>query len=246
MNIKKSDNKTARLFRAITLHGFWKLRWYHTALLWLMLAAYAWGASPYFMVYVVGMPEPGTSPRYVGTVRVEGELQRTKTGWKPPKYFIKTDKGEVEFHCGYLPSRTECWLSFMLGVKPKSDDVYVIGYNNYWGLDYIKFPQWLSKINDYGAAGNITVGRFSDLRRHRGDAWSLGFGLFIYFLLVWYAYKSSAVDGKDSVLVLGFWRVQKNPTSKPISPLSNSAVGTESLAPTSTLDTNPVKPIQPK
>jgi hypothetical protein len=181
-----------RIFSAVLLHGLWKLRWYQTVfILWPMLIVAAWGASPYFMVYVVGMPEPGTAPRYVGTVRFEGELQRTKTGWIPPKYFIQTSNGEVEFHCRYLPKKGECWFTPVLGAKPKPDDVYEIGYDPYWGIDFIKYPQRLSVMNDYGESKNISRGRVASLYAYTRNAVLFGFMCCCYLYFIWLTYKKS-------------------------------------------------------
>jgi hypothetical protein len=177
---------------AVLLHGLWKLHWYHTVVfLWPVLIAAVWGASPYFMVYVVGMPEPGTAPRYVGTIRFEGTLQRTKTGWIPPRYFIQTDKGEVEFHCRYRPKKGECTFTASTGVKPNPDDVYEIGYDPYWGLDYIKYPPRLSKLNAYGEPKAIVNRRITTLYAHDREAAWLGFLLFVYLYLMWLTYQKS-------------------------------------------------------
>lgn len=149
------------------------------------------------MVYVVGMPEPGTAPRYVGTIRFEGELQRTKPGWTPPKYFIQTSKGDVEFHCRYRPAKGECSFTTVLGVKPELDDVYEIGYDPYWGLDYIKYPDRLSKLNDYGEAKNITTGRVGLLYAHERSVLWFCFLFLTYLYLIWLAYQKSDPDQKS-------------------------------------------------
>jgi hypothetical protein len=192
-SIKTSWLGKHRMLSAVLLHGLWKLQWYQTVfLLWPMILAAAWGASPYFMVYVVGMPEPGTAPRYVGTIRFEGELQRTKTGWIPPKYFIQTSKGDVEFHCRYRPSKNECWFNAGLGSKPNTDDVYEIGYDPYWGLDYIKYPPKLSKLDEYGDPKLISSERIGSLKNHKRDAVWLCFLFLSYISLIWLAYQKSA------------------------------------------------------
>lgn len=191
MGESKESNKKTRFIRAISLHRYWKFRWYHFALVWLTLAAYGWGASPYFMVYAIGSPEPGTAPRYTGTIRMEGELQRTRNGWKPPKYFIRTDKGEVEFHCGYLPSRRECWLYGVLAGKPDSGDVYEIGYDRYWGVDYIKYPDKIATKLDLNKLNSIQNWRIHYLQYQNRDlAWFCVI-LSIYIIVVCLAYRAS-------------------------------------------------------
>lgn len=195
-----AGTRASRLLSAITLHRLWRLRWYQTVfILWPMLVVAAWGASPYFMVYVVGMPAPGTAPRYTGTIRFEGELQRTKSGWIPTEYFIQTSKGDVEFHCGYRPKRSQCWFTTVLGIKPAPEDVYEIGYDPYWGLDYIKYPDHLSKLNDYGEAKNISNSRVALLYKHERSVIWLCFLFATYLYLIWLAYSKSGPDHVSSV-----------------------------------------------
>ena len=188
-----------RLIAAVLLHGLWKLRWYHTVLLWLMILAYGWGASPYLMVYVVGMPEPGTAPRYTGTIRVEGKIQLSKNGFKPPTYFIQTNKGDVEFHCGYLPARSECLLSAVLGTQPIDGGLYEIGFDPYWGLDHIKYPPPLEKMNENRTPSLIAQKRLSYLHWHKSDAmWFLAL-ILGYLILIRLAYKTSDPERKAQV-----------------------------------------------
>jgi hypothetical protein len=138
-----------RLFDALLLKGLWKFKPIHVLAFWCFMAYHGWMASPYFMHYVVGAPEPGTAPRYVGTLLIEGELQRSKTGWIPAKYFIRTASGDVEFHCGYPPYRRECsvlasgLLSSYHGLQPVE-----VGVDPYWGVDFMKFPPPYEHFND--------------------------------------------------------------------------------------------------
>ena len=181
-----------RLIAAVLLHGLWKLRWYQTVFaLWPMLIIAAWGASPYFMVYVVGMPEPGTAPRYVGTVRFEGELKRTKTGWTPPKYFIQTSSGEMEFHCGYQPYFRECGRFHGLIGGVHAADIYEIGYAKYWGVDYIKYPAWLTHLDDDSVAKQVTSRRLMHLEHHFRSMLWFGFLVLVYLYFIWHAYSLS-------------------------------------------------------
>ena len=204
-----------RLLSAVLLHGLWKLRWYQTVfILWPMLLVAAWGASPYFMVYVVGMPAPGTAPRYTGTIRVEGDFQFTKNGTKPPKYFIKTNSGETEFHCGYLSYRQICWLAVVYRIKPEPNEIYEIGYNPYWGLDYIKYPERIAKLDDYGSANAITRNRYAALKNHLKDLMSLCFFSLGYLLLIWLAYKKSAPNCNPELPYLAATSYQLEPVAE--------------------------------
>jgi hypothetical protein len=137
--VKNSWLGQHRLLSALLLHGLWKFKPIHVLVFWVFLAYQGWLGSPYFMYHVVGAPEPGTAQRYVGTLRVQGELQRTKTGWIPPRYFIRTNQGEVEVHCGYRPYLREC-SKFYDFHKIYPDMIYSVGYDRYWGMDYIKYP----------------------------------------------------------------------------------------------------------
>jgi hypothetical protein len=117
-----------RFIDALMLKGTWKPKPFHVVLLAVFLAYQGWMASPYFMHYVVGAPDPGSAPRRVGKLRVEGELRRTGAGWTPPRYFLETRQGDVEFHCGYLPYKRACvracTLSFTTGcIQSKSASI---------------------------------------------------------------------------------------------------------------------------
>ncbi|OYT88666.1 MAG: hypothetical protein CFE43_21315 [Burkholderiales bacterium PBB3] len=173
-----------KLANALLLRGLWKFKPIHVVMFWIFLIYQGWMGSPYFMYHVVGAPEPGTAPRYTGTIRVEGELRRTSGGWTPPKYFINTDKGEVEFHCGYLPRTLQCVFSNALGLAPDPKDVYVIGFRPYWGLDYIKFPASLSRMDGYGLPDSVTFGRVLSIGSHKPYVlWFCGL-LACYLLIV--------------------------------------------------------------
>ena len=75
----------------------------------------------------------------MGKLRVEGELQRTRDGWIPPRYFVETEQGDVEFHCGYLPYKREC---FPLGddKRIEPEGVTVAGYTGK-PVHFLKEPE---------------------------------------------------------------------------------------------------------
>jgi hypothetical protein len=169
-----------RLLNALLLKGLWKFKPIHVVVFWLFMAYQGWMASPYFMYYVVGAPEPGTAQRYVGTLRVEGELQRSKTGWIPPRYFIRTNQGEKEIHCGYRPYLRECWRFYDFQ-KRFPAMIYEIGYDEYWGLDFIKYLGDASpKLQENGLPEIISIGRKASLIQHRTPATLFIFALLIY------------------------------------------------------------------
>ena len=58
-----------KLTEALLLKGLWKIKPIPVVLFLLFMAYQAWMGNPYFMYYVVGAPEPGTAPRYVGKLK---------------------------------------------------------------------------------------------------------------------------------------------------------------------------------
>ena len=97
----------------------------------------------------------------------------------------------MEFHCGYRPARSECWLSTMSGVRPEPDETYEIGYDPYWGIDYIRHPRRLSGLDDRGTPQEVTMWRIYLLRYHRVDAFVFVTALLVYAWLVHAAYRKS-------------------------------------------------------
>lgn len=146
-----------RLVHALLLRDFLKPKPWHLVPVLLFLAYQCWMASPYVMYYIVGEPAPGTALRYVGKLRVEGELRRTGSGWAPPRYLLETITGEVEFHCGYLPYKREC-LGFF-GRAPQGLDPVEVGMDGYWGVDFIKFPAPYAHFNEYFEPSSIRFRR---------------------------------------------------------------------------------------
>lgn len=175
-----------KFFDVLMLKGLWKIKPIHVVMFWLLLVYQAWMGSPYFMYYVVGAPEPGTAPRYVGKLRVSGELQRTRDGWIPPRYFVQTPQGEVEFHCGYLPYKREC---FPLGddKRIEPEGLIVVGADPYWGVDYMKLPfkPVYAHRNDYFESLESKKNlRTLFLPAHRWSAIRFCLGAFVYMLAV--------------------------------------------------------------
>lgn len=180
-----------RLFNALLLKGLWKCEPIHAIMIWILLAFLGWFGSPYFIYHAIGAPEPATAPRYVGTLRVAGELQRSKTGWKPPKYFIRTSQGEIEIHCDYLPYPTECSL-FHDFHKRYPEMIYEIGYDRYWGIDFIRYPANVPpRLQEYGAPHIISQRRKNFLKYHQTPAALFVLASLIYAYLVWQSYENS-------------------------------------------------------
>lgn len=175
-----------RLLSALLLRGLWKCKPIHAIVLWVFLAFNAWMGSPYFMYYVVGAPEPGTAPRYLGSLHIEGRLSRTSSGWAPPRYFIRTSTGDVDFHCGYVVSKHECQFFFYYPISFPSEPVIEIGYDSYWGIDYAKFPLELNRLNWTGESKYIKSERKHDLKYHRGAVIRFLSAMIIYLIFIVY------------------------------------------------------------
>jgi hypothetical protein len=178
-----------QLGRALLLQGLWKLRWFHVVALWLLLGYHGWNASPYVMVYIFKPPLPGTAPRYTGPIRYEGQYRRGSNGSLPPAYFVRTNTGDVQVHCGFLPAPWECWFTNMLGVAPEPDEVYEIGFHWYWGIDYVKHPLRYAHQDDGSEHGFVQNRRVSYLRKHRRAAAGFAALLSAYLLLIAIAFR---------------------------------------------------------
>lgn len=176
------------LLDALLLKGLWKLKPIHVIAFWLLLAYQGWMASPYFMYYVVGTPAPGTAQRYVGTLRIEGEGTRSKSRYIPPKYFLDTKKGGLEFHCGYRPTKFLC-IGRLGGHEKYLGQLLEIGYDPYWGVDHIKFPDQSSNFyDDY--AKNDAYFRKAQLKYHSASlAFFIGLVL-LYLYFIWQAVEA--------------------------------------------------------
>ena len=109
------------------------------------LAYLLWMSSPYLIYNTLGMPTAGMAPRYVGTLKVVGVERYSRSGIAPPRYYVSTSNGDVEFHCGVLPSRQRCFYS-----RQSLDGIHPIevGIDHFWGIDYIKFPDQYSQHNE--------------------------------------------------------------------------------------------------
>ncbi len=177
------------LLDALLLKGLWKLKPIHVIAFWLLLAYQGWMASPYFMYYVVGAPAPGTAQRYVGALRIEGETTRGKSGSIPPRYFLDTGKGELEFHCGYRPIKLACVVP-LGGHSLKYPSKFIgqkveIGYDPFWGVDHVNLPS-TSASNDL-QSNDVTESREFILSYHSTSmAFFIGLVL-LYLYFIWQA-----------------------------------------------------------
>lgn len=173
---------------ALLLKGLWKFKPIHVVMLWLLLAYQGWMASPYFMYYVVGAPEPGAAQRYVGMLRVEGEGSRGNAGYIPPRYFLDTAEGELEFHCGYRPRKFTC-ISRLGGHKKFLGQQLEIGYDPYWGIERVVFlgqPPLLEKFSRQDQAFWLET----QLKYHTNSlAFFIGLVL-LYLYFIWQAIEA--------------------------------------------------------
>lgn len=190
-----------RIFDALLLKGLWKFKPIHVIAFWCFMAYQGWMASPYFMYYVVGAPEPGTAQRYVGTLRIEGETTRGKSGSIPPRYFLDTAEGELEFHCGYKPRKIGCvvplgghtlrYPSHHIGKKIE------LGYNPYWGVDHVDFPQD-AQLSEKISQSVVLQSRKFTLEYHTNHL-ALFVGLvLIYLYFIWQAIEARQISSSSN------------------------------------------------
>jgi len=180
-----------RLVSAIFLAGMAKQAWVLAIATWIFLAIHAWYGSPMFATHL-GMPQPGTFPRYSGTIRVDDSRECSRYGCAIPRYFIRTAQGEVEFHCGYQPRPTVCILTTHMLVKPDPTQGYVLGYDPYWGLDYVKHPPDIAFNDDRNDPKEVNSWRIHSLRYHKLPAWIFVIALVAYGWAVCLSYQRQA------------------------------------------------------
>lgn len=191
-----------RIFDALLLKGLWKFKPIHVIAFWCFMAYQGWMASPYFMYYVVGAPEPGTAQRYVGTLRIKGETTRGKSGSIPPRYFLDTEKGEVEFHCDYRPIKLDCmpWIGWHTLKKPSKyiGQKMEIGYHPYWGIDHLKLPHQIGTTEQRTASNEVMEVRLNGLSYHKN---SLAFFIclvLLYLYLIWQAIEARQISSSSN------------------------------------------------
>jgi hypothetical protein len=135
-------------------------------------------ALPFWRFYLIGAPAPGTAPRYVGEVSIVGDMIRTRYGWRPRKYFIQTLEGPKELRCGFWPSYTSCPIVY----RSRVGEIYEIGYDPYWGVDYIKYPKVRGEVYIWTGA-EVDESRSRQARGHfYYQLISIGLMLFGFFV----------------------------------------------------------------
>lgn len=186
-----------RLSRALLLQGFWRFRWFHAVMLWVFMGMQAWDASP-LVVYAFGQPEPGTAPRYTGTIVVQGTPGRARGRTVAPHYILRTQSGDLRIHCGFRPWPWECWFTGYSGVPPEPDQVYEIGWHWYWGIDYIGYPPRLADLADSYAPQVVRGKRITYLSAHKGAATLFILLLTLYVALAILAFHSASAGASRS------------------------------------------------
>jgi hypothetical protein len=112
------------------------LVWLSAVLLFAAAPYCAYASLPFWRFYLIGAPTPGTSPRYLGEVSLVGNIKYSRRGKAiPPRYILTTASGTIELKCGFWPNRSLCPIS-----ESRAGEIYEIGFDEYWGIDYIKYP----------------------------------------------------------------------------------------------------------
>jgi len=130
----------------LLLHDGKKSRWYLALLCAVLIGWYGWQCSPWFMVYVVGVPKSSELTWIEGNLRVEGALGITRDGrLTPPAYYLDTKSGPVRFYCGFKPQREDC---FYFDLNPQWTDYFKIGHDDYFGVVQVIYPKHLNHLRD--------------------------------------------------------------------------------------------------
>jgi hypothetical protein len=70
--------------------------------------------------------------------------------------------------------------------------IYEIGYDRYWGVDFIRFPDSVpQRLQEHGAPHIVSQGRKVFLKYHQTPAVLFVFAFLTYAYLVWQAYENS-------------------------------------------------------
>lgn len=137
-NMSMKNETKNRLLRALALRG-------HTYfsgpgmriffILQIILQLYL--LEPVFIYYFKGVPPETSLEVITGTWRTEGQLGSNSNGLTAPKYFVDTEQGSREVHCGFPVQRRPCSI-FGIASPPLGIQVSV-KYDNYF--EYCRLTQ---------------------------------------------------------------------------------------------------------
>jgi hypothetical protein len=70
--------------------------------------------------------------------------------------------------------------------------IYEVGYDQYWGVDFIRYPSNVSeRLQEHGAPKIVTSRRQVFLKYHRTPATLFVFAFLLYAYLIWQSYENS-------------------------------------------------------
>jgi hypothetical protein len=162
------------------------------------LFVYLYLLAPVFVYFIQGVPPKESLEVITGVWREEGKLGANRNGLVAPKYFIDTEQGPREVHCGFPMQRRLCNLYFR--VSPDSGHRISVRYDSYFGIlafEDLDLPQdKQAKAKMTYPEGVFFFARPKDTIYHNYSAHWMLFGL-----LVIYAFLVAACWGATEPVV---------------------------------------------
>lgn len=125
--------KLRRFLRALFLTGHPKIKSWACWMFFLpQLVLYLYLLGPVFVYFTQGVPSKESLEVITGVWRQEGKIGANRNGLVAPKYFIDTDQGRKEVHCGFPMQRLPCdtWS----GPTFWPDKRVTVFYDSYFGI----------------------------------------------------------------------------------------------------------------
>lgn len=130
---KPRQSPGRRLLRALCLLGHPKIKpWVFWSFFIPQLLIYLYLLGPVFVYYTKGVPSKESLEVITGTWRVEGQLSSNSNGLVAPRYFVDTESGARQVHCGFPMQKRRCGISFGPSIRPSQK--VKIYYDRYFGI----------------------------------------------------------------------------------------------------------------
>lgn len=108
----------------------WPWLFWFPAFVWM-----GWLASPWFMYYVVGVPQAEAGRRLEGTYLLSGGVSVDELGRvRPPDSFLRNEVETNKIHCYYVQYPASCEFRMRPGKQ------YAVYYHWFWGVLRIEYP----------------------------------------------------------------------------------------------------------
>jgi hypothetical protein len=178
-----------RLLRSVALIGHPKMP---TRAMWFFfipqLLVYLYLLGPVFVYFTQGVPPREALEVISGVWRQEGGRGYTRNSIVAPKYFIDTEQGPREMHCGFTIQRRECNIYYRS--PPPSGHRVTVHYDRYFGI--LEYEDW-DVPSELRAKANLTYARGVFFYAQAKDTilWNYGAHWMLLFLLSLYGVCAS-------------------------------------------------------